>query len=662
MAGRLLLMVLGASLAGLLLPGGAVRTFGLQAVAMALAGGGGRAGGGSVMPSTCEWATGPVPPRRRGQKPGRGGGRGAPSRGAVAPAARAPLRGPTAGVHAVFVGRDGAHAVLARARRANSFLEEVRKGNLERECLEEACSYEEAREVFEDAAKTAVAAAEWTSRPGRPRRAAGRSASAERRTDARAGHRVAGGPGAKGRPSPAGSASRPGAGRCPQPAGGARAALPGPRPGLRPLGRELPGLGAGVGVSPSVVCLCPQDEFWSKYTDGDQCESNPCQNQGRCQDGVGAYTCTCPEGFEGRNCEFSTRQSCSLDNGDCEQFCREERSAVVCSCARGYVLGDDGHSCISTEPFPCGKRTRGRERRAAPQPESAAPQQGQADPGDLSPTENPVDLRGLNETGSPKEDQSNLIRIVGGQECESGDCPWQALLVNEEKEGFCGGTILSELYVLTAAHCVHQAKRFKVRVGDRDTEQEEGQETEHEVEGIVKHSRFVRETYDFDIAVLRLKTPITFRMNVAPACLPEKDWAESTLMTQKTGIVSGFGRTHEKGRLSTKLKMLEVPYVDRNTCKLSSSFVITQHMFCAGYDNSPEDACQGDSGGPHVTRFHDTYFVTGIVSWGEGCARKGKYGVYTKVTNFLRWIDRSMRVLEGLEPQGAGLGTLPPPH
>lgn len=168
----------------------------------------------------------------------------------------------------------------------------------------------------------------------------------------------------------------------------------------------------------------------------------------------------------------------------------------------------------------------------------------------------------------------------------------------------------------------------------------------------VKHSRFVRETYDFDIAVLKLKTPITFRTNVAPACLPEKNWAEATLLTQKTGIVSGFGRTHERGRPSSTLKMLEVPYVDRNTCKLSSSFLITPNMFCAGYDEQPEDACQGDSGGPHVTRFRDTYFVTGIVSWGEGCARRGKYGVYTKVTNFLKWIERSMRARAeaGAEP------------
>ncbi|XP_077926195.1 coagulation factor X isoform X2 [Halichoerus grypus] len=440
----------------------------------------------------------------------------------------------------------------------------MKKGNLERECMEETCSFEEAREVFEDTAKTT--------------------------------------------------------------------------------------------------------EFWNKYKDGDQCESSPCQNEGQCTDGLGEYTCTCSEGYEGKNCELSTRKLCSVDNGDCEQFCREERSSVVCSCASGYVLGDNGKSCVSTEPFPCGKTTMGRRKRSAETThsgegpsEAEASMQERSGPGDLPPTQSTLFLLPFNGTGpSNEEDARSVVRIVGGQDCKDGECPWQALLINEENEGFCGGTILSKYYVLTAAHCLQQAKKFTVRVGERNTEKEEGDEVAHEVEMIIKHNRFVRETYDFDIAVIKLKTPITFRRNVAPACLPQKDWAEATLMTQKTGIVSGFGKTHEKGRPSRTLKMMEVPYVDRNTCKLSSSFSITQNMFCAGYDLKPQDACQGDSGGPHVTRFKDTYFVTGIVSWGEGCARKGKYGVYTKVTNFLKWIDRSMKA-RATAPVPAGNPT-PHPH
>ncbi|XP_023599262.1 coagulation factor X, partial [Myotis lucifugus] len=331
------------------------------------------------------------------------------------------------------------------------------------------------------------------------------------------------------------------------------------------------------------------NEFWNKYKDGDQCESNPCLNQGRCKDGLGEYTCTCQEGYEGRNCELPMRKFCSLDNGDCDQFCREEQNSVVCSCASGYILDDNGKSCISTEPYPCGKLTLARRRRSESltahsskdPPEDGGdldpttnPFDGDLDPttnpfdGDLDPTTNPLDLPGLNNTQpSSAEEENSLVRIVGGRDCKDGECPWQAHLIKENNEGFCGGTILNEFYILTAAHCLNQEKRFKVRVGDRNTEKEDGNEMVHEVEVIIKHNKFDNKTFNCDIAVLKLKTPIKFRMNVAPACLPEKDWAESTLMTQKSGIVSGFGRIHEMGRPSVTLKMLEVPYKNEGDTK-----------------------------------------------------------------------------------------------
>nr|XP_040137679.1 coagulation factor X isoform X2 [Ictidomys tridecemlineatus] len=261
----------------------------------------------------------------------------------------------------VFINREQANNVLVRTRRANSLFEEMKKGNLERECLEETCSYEEAREVFEDYDLT--------------------------------------------------------------------------------------------------------NEFWNKYKDGDQCDSNPCQNQGKCKDGLGEYSCSCLDGFEGKNCELFARKLCSLDNGDCDQFCQEMQNSVVCSCASGYTLGDDGKSCISTDLFPCGKLTLGRRKRsagpAANSSEAMPRNTTQAWSGldSLPPTQDPSNLLNLNQTY--QKDSRNLVRIVGGRDCEEGECPWQALLIDEENEGFCGGTILSPFHVLTAAHCLHQAKRFK---------------------------------------------------------------------------------------------------------------------------------------------------------------------------------------------------------
>lgn len=113
-------------------------------------------------------------------------------------------------------------------------------------------------------------------------------------------------------------------------------------------------------------------------------------------------------------------------------------------------------------------------------------------------------------------------------------------------------------------------------------------------------------------------------------------------MRQPDGMVSGFGRLGEGRQPSTILQRLTVPYVSRAVCIESTQLGIKQQMFCAGYDSVAKDACQGDSGGPHVTRYRDTYFVTGIVSWGEGCARKGKYGVYTQVSKYIRWIRIGM--------------------
>lgn len=116
-------------------------------------------------------------------------------------------------------------------------------------------------------------------------------------------------------------------------------------------------------------------------------------------------------------------------------------------------------------------------------------------------------------------------------------------------------------------------------------------------------------------------------------------------MRQPDGIVSGFGRVGEGRQPSVLLQRLSMPYVDRATCIESSQFKISNRMFCAGYDKEKKDACQGDSGGPHVTKYLDTYFITGIVSWGEGCAREGKYGVYTQVSKYIGWIRDGMERL-----------------
>ncbi|XP_031414027.1 coagulation factor X isoform X2 [Clupea harengus] len=448
-----------------------------------------------------------------------------------------------------------ASQVLKRGKRANSPFEEFRQGNMERECVEEVCDREEAREIFEHEEKT--------------------------------------------------------------------------------------------------------DEFWNVYVDGDACLSQPCMNAGKCKDAVGNYNCFCPQEFHGYNCEVAIPQLCENENGGCDHFCHVRDKKMECSCAKGYSLVT-GKYCRSTDPFKCGVVLAEKTRTIfiyIPDAENTTLNNNPTTHYN-TPTATVESI--VNTTISPTlflplEDEVEEViedvilpesvgdtRVVNGEDCPPGECPWQALLMNEEGMGFCGGTILNEFFILSAAHCMNQSKTITVILGEFNTLKEEGREASHEVELYITHKNYIPETYHNDIALIKLKTPIKFTKYIIPACLPDRDFAERILMRQADGMISGFGRVREGGPQSTLLQKLTVPYVDRATCIESSSFKISKHMFCAGYDKESKDACQGDSGGPHVTRYKGTWFVTGVVSWGEGCARMGKYGVYTQVSKYIPWLNGAM--------------------
>ncbi|XP_062866545.1 coagulation factor VII [Trichomycterus rosablanca] len=402
----------------------------------------------------------------------------------------------------VFVGRRAAHDGLLRTKRANSgWLEELKMGNLERECLEEKCSYEEAREVFEHTEVT--------------------------------------------------------------------------------------------------------NEFWKDYYD--HCVSNPCQNNSTCSQQRESYTCLCPPGFIGQNCEREIADlpvSCLHDNGGCEHYCEEEQGRRNCSCADDYFLGTDGQSCISQVMFPCGK----------------------------------VPLLQSN-TSINQPEQDSRARIVGGSECPRGHCPWQVLLKYGEK-GFCGGVIIKPTWILTASHCLEKlkVKFLKIVSGEHDIEENEGSEQTIEVEEMILHPTYVPATADSDIALLRLRHPVVYSTYAVPVCLPTKSQAERELWAISKHTVSGWGKRSEEGPTSRVLRKLDVPRIWTQDCVTASKVTLTANMFCAGYIEGKEDSCKGDSGGPLVTHYRKTTFLLGIVSWGKGCARPGYYGIYTRVSNYLKWI------------------------
>jgi secreted trypsin-like serine protease len=228
--------------------------------------------------------------------------------------------------------------------------------------------------------------------------------------------------------------------------------------------------------------------------------------------------------------------------------------------------------------------------------------------------------------------------IVGGKPvADIADTPWQIALVDAgSRSQFCGGALVSQTWVLTAAHCVDNwfvgmdPDRVDIVVGTlrfADGGEQIG------VKAIHVHPDWDAGKLDFDAALLELDGPATLGKAVAMIR------SEEDLPVGPRVRVTGWGATSEGGPGSNDLLFVEVPVVATEVCNKPESYggQITGAMFCAGEREGGLDACQGDSGGPVDTIIADEQKVVGIVSWGHGCARKLKYGVYTRVSSVFDW-------------------------
>ncbi|KFQ28766.1 Urokinase-type plasminogen activator, partial [Mesitornis unicolor] len=366
--------------------------------------------------------------------------------------------------------------------------------------------------------------------------------------------------------------------------------------------------------------------------------------------------CICPEGYTGVYCELDTDSTCYTENGEdyrgmaTEDECLPWDLPLVVK--RGYYhahlrnalqLGLGKHSYC--------RNPNGRDR---PWCYTKKKYTIQETPCNIEKCEHLNKLSPFVGRACGQRSMSKYFKIVGGSHAEVESQPWVAGIFQNIRgvdHFLCGGSLIDPCWVLTAAHCFNNPSKnpqsksvYKVFLGKSILNVTDDKEQEFMVDSIISHPDFTDDTggNENDIALLRIRTTsghcAAESRYVRTVCLPEKNLY---LRDNTRCEIAGYGKQDFYDiYYAQRLMSANVNLISQTKCKYEyyDNIRVTDNMVCAGDPMWMTDACKGDSGGPMVCEHNGRMTLYGIVSWGDGCAKENKPGVYTRVTRYLNWI------------------------
>uniref|UniRef100_A0A8C8T1M5 Urokinase-type plasminogen activator n=1 Tax=Pelusios castaneus TaxID=367368 RepID=A0A8C8T1M5_9SAUR len=418
-------------------------------------------------------------------------------------------------------------------------------------------------------------------------------------------------------------------------------------------------LGALVTSQESALTRQRLHKLRSKYKSGHP-DCN-CLNGGTCisyQLFSQINRCLCPKGYDGEHCEIDTESQCYKEDG------QDYRGTVSKNEENEECLSWDSPS-LSRWPYNAGLRNslqlglgkhnycRNPNGRSKPWCYIKKGYRTLPTVCDIQQCHREID------STCGQRSFSKYFKIVSGSIAAIESQPWIATIFyyskRTEKNVFvCGGSLIDPCWVLTAAHCFSargtDSSDYRVFLGKSKLDATDDKEQTFQVEQIITHEGYMEEntgSYNNDIALMRIKS-------ASGHCAAESDYvkticlpAENLVMRDNTQCeVSGYGKENNLDLYYSKiLKTANVNLISQSLCRdeYYDPNKVNDNMVCAGGVQWKTDSCKGDSGGPLICEHNGRMSLYGIVSWGEGCAKENRPGVYTRVTRYLSWIDSNIR-------------------